>query len=576
MRKFILKIVVCITFLICCLPTTIKADDKVARIERTGVEYTTLMEAMGNVEDGDTVTILKDITLAGGPSELNQILINRNLTIQGVDDQDLVTITRNFDWGSALNIWFDDPSYVVTIKDLIISNENGDTAIHIDSKKGKINLDNVRATASTNPANYGFALLFSFNSNSLTVDISNCYFKGVSGIFIRGHDHTINIDNTDIISTVDFVTTDDGAIVLYYELDPPIGAHNTQVTITDSRISANNNDNYYAIIDKARGSSVRFDEPTASNLVGKIYTVVAVDSDNNMYESLQQAINDNIYNDKTVTLYKDINLNDTINIEGEITIESYDNTLTSSADPAINIKTPGPVTIRDLKIENVSGNAVNISDEVEDTELNINGCDFTGYSALAVYGKGATVNVNSSSLTGYSALAVYGKDATVNVSHSSLTGINDKEYGDGSNNHSTIFVANKNASITVHSHPHLKIKAESTEGKAKQWIAGAEPGSSEGLQLYLNIPLEINGSAAIYGFDPEEGLDVKVQKQYANQLKSEGFRVSAPDANNMITVLGFLPPTGDDINISIWTSIMLASVVGILGAIVYGKKKKLI
>ena len=553
MRKFILKIVVCITLLICCLPTTIKADDKVAMIERTGVQYTTLKEAMENVEDGDTVYILKDITLVGGPSELNQIGIDKSLTIQGFNDQ-VMTITRNFDWGPAVNIGFNDPSVVVTIKDLIISNENGDTAIHINSNKGKINLDNVRATASTNPANLGFALLFSFTSNSLTVDISNCYFKGVSGIFVRGFNHTINVDDTDIISTVDSVTTDDGAIVLYYELSGPHGAKDTQVTITNSRISANNNDNYYAIIDKARGSSVRFDESTASNLVGKIYTVVAVDSDNNMYESFQQAIDDNIDNNKTVTLYKDINLNDTINIEGKITIESYDNTLTSSADPAINIKTPGPVTIRDLKIENVSGNAVNISDEVEDTELNINGCDFTGYSALAVYGK----------------------DATVNVSHSSLTGINDKEYGDGSNNHSTIFVANKNASITVHSHPHLKIKAESTEGKAKQWIAGAEPGSSEGLQLYLNIPLEINGSAAIYGFDPEEGLDVKVQKQYANQLKSEGFRVSAPDANNMITVLGFLPPTGDDINISIWTSIMLASVVGILGAIVYGKKKKLI
>ena len=556
MRKFILKIVVCITFLICCLPTTIKADDKVARIERTGVEYTTLMEAMGNVEDGDTVTILKDITLAGGPSELNQILINRNLTIQGVDDQDLVTITRNFDWGSALNIGFDDPSCVVTIKNLIISNENGDTAIHIDSKKGKINFVNVRATASTNPANYGFALLFSFNSNSLTVDISNCYFKGVSGIFIRGTNHTINVDNTDIISTVDFVTTDEGAIVLYYELDPyPIGAQNTQVTITDSRISANNNDNYYAIIDKARGGSVIFDEPTASNLVGKIYTVVAVDSDNNMYESLQQAIDDNIANDKTVILYKDINLNDTIDIEGEITIKSYDNnTLISSADPAINIKTPGPVTIKYLTIECVSGNAVNISDTVENTELNIDQCDLTGYSALAVYGKGATVNVNVSN----------------------LTGVNDKEYGDGSNNHSTIFVANKNVSITVNNFPVGKVIAESTEGKAKQWIAGADPGSSEGLQLYINSEFETNGSAAIYGFDPEEGLNVKVRKQYANQLKSEGFRVSAPDANNMITVLGFLPPTGDDINISIWISIMLVSVVGILGAIVYGKKKELI
>lgn len=102
------------------------------------------------------------------------------------------------------------------------------------------------------------------------------------------------------------------------------------------------------------------------------------------------------------------------------------------------------------------------------------------------------------------------------------------------------------------------------------------PWSSEGLQLYINSEFETNGSAAIYGFDPEEGLNVKVRKQYANQLKSEGFRVSAPDANNMITVLGFLPPTGDDINISIWISIMLVSVVGILGAIVYGKKKELI
>ncbi|MGI6581444.1 MAG: hypothetical protein ACOX1M_03845 [Erysipelotrichaceae bacterium] len=555
MRKFILKIVVCITLLICCLPTTIKADDKVAMIERTGVQYTTLKEAMENAVEGDVVYILKDITLVGGPSELNQIGIDKSLTIQGFNDQ-VMTITRNFDWGPAVNIGFDDPSVVVTIKDLIISNENGDTAIHINSNKGKINLDNVRATASTNPANLGFALLFSFTSNSLTVDISNCYFKGVSGIFVRGTNHTINVDNTDIISTVDSVTTDDGAIVLYYELVPyPDGAYGTQVTITDSRISANNNDNYYAIIDKARGSSVRFDESTASNLVGKIYTVVAVDSDNNMYESLQQAIDDNIDNDKTVILYKDINLNDTINIEGEITIKSYDkNTLTSSADPAINIKTPGPVTIEYLKIENVSGNAVNISDTVENTELNIDQCDLTGYSALAVYGKGATVNVNVSN----------------------LTGVNDKEYGDGSNNHSTIFVANKNVSITVNNFPFRKVIAESTEGKAKQWIAGADPGSSEGLQLYINSEFETNGSAAIYGFDPEEGLNVKVRAQYANQLKSEGFRVSAPDGNGMITVLGFLPPTGDDINISIWTSIMLASVVGILGAIVYGKKKKLI
>ena len=550
MRKFILKIVVCITLLICCLPTTIKAGpDDEAKID--DVYYATLELAMSAAQDGDTIIVLKDVTIENVIS-----IANKNLTLKGLIGDEIITYDKGeFSMDCSINVHFqDDQDHTVVIKDLTIVAGAANYGIYVTGRNGNLTLDNVKVTASIDSANPGSALHFEQNSRDLIVDISDCYFKGVSGIFIMGSYLTINIDETTILSTVNSVTTDQGAIVLEHEPNVTWGAAYTQVTITDSNIKTGDAD-YYAIIDKAPGSLVIFDEPTASNLVGKIYTVVAVDSDNNMYESLQQAIDDNIDNDKAVILYKDINLNDTINIEGEITIKSYNkNTLTSSADPAINIKTPGPVTIEYLKIENVSGNAVNISDTVENTELNIDQCDLTGYSALAVYGKGATVNVNVSN----------------------LTGVNDKEYGDGSNNHSTIFVANKNVSITVNNFPVGKVIAESTEGKAKQWIAGADPGSSEGLQLYINSEFETNGSAAIYGFDPEEGLNVKVRKQYANQLKSEGFRVSAPDANNMITVLGFLPPTGDDINISIWISIMLVSVVGILGAIVYGKKKELI
>ena len=162
---------------------------------------------------------------------------------------------------------------------------------------------------------------------------------------------------------------------------------------------------------------------------------------------------------------------------------------------------------------------------------------------------------------------------SINVNVSNLTGVNDKEYGDGSNNHSTIFVANKNVSITVNNFPFRKVIAESTEGKAKQWIAGADPGSSEGLQLYINSEFETNGSAAIYGFDPEEGLNVKVRKQYANQLKSEGFRVSAPDANNMI-IDRFLPPAAM-ISLSTY-DFNHACKWWVFRAIVYGKKKELI
>ena len=63
MRKFILKIVVCLALLICCFPTTVRAAN-VAKVESSGLEYTTLQAAIDVAEaNGDTVTLLADITL---------------------------------------------------------------------------------------------------------------------------------------------------------------------------------------------------------------------------------------------------------------------------------------------------------------------------------------------------------------------------------------------------------------------------------------------------------------------------------------------------------------------------------
>lgn len=88
MRKFILKIVVCLALLICCFPTTVRAAN-VARVESSGFEYATLQEAIDAAEaNGDTVYLLADITLEAAN---NISIVNRSIIIDGNN----FTITYN-------------------------------------------------------------------------------------------------------------------------------------------------------------------------------------------------------------------------------------------------------------------------------------------------------------------------------------------------------------------------------------------------------------------------------------------------------------------------------------------------
>jgi hypothetical protein len=544
MRKYILKIVVCLAILICCFPATIFAEGRIAEVSKVGggapdpiytvAQLNTAIQNFNPEEDLEII-LVKDIVLGNNDCIA---IADGAVTING--DNHTITYPGSY---TAVAIGAEGSN--ITIKNLSIISDTAQAIIYVYEDFNLI-LDNVRASGSGS----GFpdyAMLCSLQAYGCNVNITNSYFEGRSAIYIWTSAMKMNISNSTLYSRVDSATLDHAAIMLNYvytnyaPYPEPYGAEGTQVRVTNSTIEGKDkfNADSYAIINVAPDCKydcfVEVDHLTTVN--GDIYTAVALDENGNLYEEIQDAVD----NGETVKILRSTAIDQPIEINGSVVLDSIDNVLpfgrkiklTSSAGSVININNTGTdgVTIKNLDIygDNINcENGINVIGEDCNVYLyKVKVADINRY-ALHVGNSAdrAYLNVEECDLTGYAALAVYGENSEANVKNSNLTGINNLP-DNGLNDFATVYNGAFLGIIVVRGG---SVSAESLENCGKQWIAGSSSGQNLALYLYLDADLDYSSATGIVGLDPADGYQFYVRPGYKQQLNNEGFAASPPAA----------------------------------------------
>ena len=127
-----------------------EAEEKAATVN--GTEYTTIAEAITAAQAGETVTLLRDVTL----SEI--LVINKSITLDGNGK----TLTSSA--GRAINVT---GANGVTIKNLTIK-ASGERAINIIQNSTNVTIDNVTAVAGNYTVNVATS------APNAIVKINNC------------------------------------------------------------------------------------------------------------------------------------------------------------------------------------------------------------------------------------------------------------------------------------------------------------------------------------------------------------------------------------------------------------------
>lgn len=94
------------------------AGDAVAMIGETG--YGTLNEAIGQAQDGDTITLLRDCALSANA----KVSVNHNITIQGTDDETITVIADKLPGDRMIEIKTGDITKGLTLKDCKVDISN--------------------------------------------------------------------------------------------------------------------------------------------------------------------------------------------------------------------------------------------------------------------------------------------------------------------------------------------------------------------------------------------------------------------------------------------------------------------
>ena len=635
MRKFILKIVVCLALLICCFPTTVRAAN-VARVESSGFEYATLQEAIDAAEaNGDTVYLLADITLEAAN---NISIVNRSIIIDGNN----FTITYNGGvYASA--VFVQAANRNVTLKKLKIYAKDAENGIVVTTKCN-LTLENVEVSGGAGPGVPDRALFLNANTAYGTVNITNSKLEGNYGMYIFGEYMNINVNASSITSVDDSATEDFAAIILngyndYYH------TNGTIVNVTGGSVKAYKEDGTTlsnAVINASATGKVNFDGTIVEGNVVYPVAVSGVSASNYEYfYSLQAAINDAVGTAKVVNVLRDIEIDEfsSIVIDGEVTIYGNGYTLTSLADKAIFIDTTDEVKINNYKIIGKPGRygiaVVNKMALLKLDEVTVsvdNGC------AIYVVGsgtEGSKVFAENSDLSGISAIALWSDGCGAQFTNTNLTGVCERTLS--GTDFGVIDISADNVTVIVYGGV---ISATTQEGKERMDVVYIASGS-DNAKVYLNneTTIQLNGTATIVNIDPFNNPSITLSAQYRQQLNNEGYGVTLPpNADGLVkidyTIIVFevkyvaegttvavfgvqngeavanppavpakagysgvwdhdgtnitadititavytktpVPETGDNINIMMWVTVMLISAAGVFGVIVYAKRKKL-
>ncbi len=631
MRKFILKITVCLALLICCFPTVIYATPEASLND---VPYATLKQAVNDAQNGDTVKLLRDITIAGENYDDLIIIADKSITLDG--DGFNITYLGSGPGKYPLYIWID-KEYTVTIKNLFIYAEKAEAGVAV-TKNGTLNLENVTVSGGSGEGVPYRALFLGAGTSNGNVNITGCHLEGNYGMFIFGEQMIINVQSSDIISK-DTSDTKNFAAIILNGYDNGYHTNDTVVNVTGGSVEAYKKDSTpsHAVINASITGKVNFN---GTSIIGDVVYPVAIaaeDSGNYDYHySLQDAIDAVVGTDKYVNVLRDINIDSQINISGKVTINGCGRTLTSSADNAILIETSTNDTIN-IKDYEIIGKPEKVGIKILNGHaiLKLNNVTVSVEKGCAVYVDApfATLFPKNSNLSGLRAIALRSRSG-VQITDTKLTGTS--EQPDSGIGYGVIDIAASDVNVIVYGGSISATTQADKENLAAIYVDSG----SKNVKVTINVETEIqlNGTATIVDIDPTDTPLIGVGKQYKQQLNNEGYGVTEPNSNDIVfidyeitvfevtymaegttvAVIGVqngehvanvpevpakegyngtwdhdgknitedmtinavyveapVPDTGDN-SLDFWTKIMLISGLGVLITFAYGRKKKLI
>ena len=354
----------------------------VATIGDAGFE--TLASAINKAKAGDTITLLRDVTLS------DILVIDKAITLDGNGKK--LTSTA----GRAINVSGADG---VTIKNLTID-AKGERAINVIQGATNLTLDNVTATA----ANYAVNVAGSAANAEVTIKNSN--LTGLSVVNVAAAQANIEIIDTVITNKDASEAENYGAITVGTD------ATNAVVTVSGGEIIVSD-DSVKAII-IGQGATVTG--------IDDVHYVVALINGGG-FESLQSAIDYAVEKGGIIEMIRDVSASEIITITGNVTINGNGHTLTSTAGRAINIETTGKVVINNLTI-NAGERAINIINKASTVELNNVTATATNNAVMIATSAGAVkLTINDSDLTGLAVVNVAGAGSEVVIDNTNITNV---------------------------------------------------------------------------------------------------------------------------------------------------------
>ncbi len=191
-------------------------DASVTDSEGKVTEYKTLAEALAAAENGDTVTVLENVT----SSEI--LTIDKAIKVNGNDK----TITSTA--GRAINI---DVTGAVEINDLtIIGQSSCQRGINIINNKSDVTLNKVTVTG---VSHYAVHTATSVPSGS-TITMKDCDLTGWAAVAVYGDDMTVTITDSKLVGdATKYGKPNDSLSVI------SVGADNVTIKVTGGSMTAN-------------------------------------------------------------------------------------------------------------------------------------------------------------------------------------------------------------------------------------------------------------------------------------------------------------------------------------------------
>ena len=363
----------------------------VAQIEGTefDVVYPSLKEAFAAATDGQTITLLDNITL----SEI--FVIAKSITLDGNGK----TLTSSA--GRAINVSGADG---VTIKNLTI-NASGERAINVIQNATNVTIDNVTATA----ANYTVNVAAS--APAAVVAIKNSTLNGLCTVNVAAAEANVTVDNSTVNCNDNNTTVGEAYAALSLNKDAVGGsivATNSTINVTDGSDSMKGRNS-------AENGTVSINGSTDGVTV--MVAVITYEGSPNYYSfaTLAAAV-EYAKTDDVVTLIRDITASDIITINKSITLDGNGKKLTSTAGRAINVSGADGVTIKNLTINASGERAINVIQNATNVTIDNVTATAANYTVnLAGSAANAVVAVKNSDLTGLNVVNVAAAGAQVTV-----------------------------------------------------------------------------------------------------------------------------------------------------------------